>query len=303
MVYRTRVWRVPQALRPGDKIRLVACSGPFDHALLWRGAGWLARRYRVRVDRALFRRNGYLAGTDAERRAEFNAALGDPTTRAIVAARGGYGAGRIAGDIDWSLLEADPKWIIGFSDVTALHIEAQRRRIVSLHAANAAGLGRGDAKTREDWLAAVEAPERQYELHATETLRSGSARGPLFGGNLSLLASHALATRVRPPAGAIVFLEDVDEAPYSIDRMLTSLRASGFFDAVAGIAVGEMVDCRPGRHGVATGQVLQDRLVDLGVPVIAGIPVGHGRNNAPVPLGSGARIDATPSRGVLVVNP
>ena len=303
MVYRGQVWRVPQALRPGDKIRLVACSGPFDHALLWRGAGWLAQRYRVRVDRALFRRDGYLAGSDAERRAELDAALRDPDARAIVAARGGYGAGRIARDVDWSLLDADPKWIVGFSDVTALHIEAQRRRIVSLHAANAAGLGRGDARTRAEWLAALEAPERQYELRADETLRTGSAVGPLFGGNLTLLASHGLATRVEPPAGAIVFFEDVDEAPYSVDRMLTSLRTSGFFDNVAGIAVGEMVGCEPRRHGVTVREVLRDRLGALGVPVIAGIPVGHGRNNAPLPLGRPAAIEATTEGSALVVNP
>lgn len=302
-VYRIGVWRVPQALRPGDKVRLIACSGPFDHTLLWRGAGWLAQRYRVRVSRALFRRDGFLAGSDAERRAELEAALRDPDARAIVAARGGYGAGRIAADVDWALLDADPKWIIGFSDVTALHIEAQRRKIVSLHAANAAGLGRGDASVRADWIARVEAPERRYELLATAILRPGSAVGPLFGGNLSLLASYGLATAARPPPGSIVFFEDVDEAPYSVDRMLTSLRTAGFFDEAAGIVVGEMTGCQPGRHGVAVEDVLRDRLAGLGVPVIIGIRVGHGRHNAPLLLGRPARVDASTQHGSLVVNP
>jgi muramoyltetrapeptide carboxypeptidase len=302
-VYRSGVWRVPQALRPGDKIRLVACSGPFDHTLLWRGAGWLAQRYRVCVNRALFRRDGYLAGSDNDRRAELEAALADPDARAIVAARGGYGAGRIARDVNWSLLETDPKWIVGFSDVTALHIEAQRRGVVSLHAANAAGLGRGDAANRERWIAALERPEQYVELPALASLRGGSATGPLVGGNLSLLASHGLATGVRPPPGAILFFEDVDEPPYSVDRMLTSLRAAGFFDTVSGVAVGEMLGCEPGRHGVPVENVLRERLADLGVPVIIGLPSGHGRNNVPLPLGCPARVVAEPSSAALVLSP
>jgi len=138
---------------------VVAPSSPFDHTLVRCGIAWLGTRYRVRFDPGLFGRDGFLAGSDERRLAELNQALADGETHAIVAARGGYGLGRIAPDLRLDALVERPKWIVGFSDLTALHLEAVRAGVMSLHAHNVAGLGRGDAAARHAWSSALEGPQ------------------------------------------------------------------------------------------------------------------------------------------------
>jgi muramoyltetrapeptide carboxypeptidase len=290
----------PPALRPGDAIRIIAPSGPFDRTLLLRGAGWLAKHFRVEFDWRLFRRRGYLAGGDDERLEELNRALRSGEIRAIVSARGGYGSTRIAHLADWNAFAQNPKWIVGFSDVTALHVEAGRLKIASLHAHNAAGLGRGDSAARELWRRSLEAPESSRRYSDLATWRSGRALGPLAGGNLTLLATCAAAGRLHLAAGSVLAIEDVGEAPYRIDRMLSALIASGALDSVAGILVGEFVDCT-GRFGVEAEDVLRERLALLRVPVLAGFPFGHGRHNDPLPFGLPAELDA--SCGALTLCP
>jgi muramoyltetrapeptide carboxypeptidase len=290
----------PPALRPGDAIRIIAPCGPFDRTLLFRGAGWLAKHFRVEFDWRLFRRHGYLAGSDAERLDELNRALSSGEIRAIVSARGGYGATRIAHLADWASFAKNPKWIVGFSDVTALHVEAARLEIASLHAHNAAGLGRGDSVARERWRVSLETPGALRRYSNLTPVRPGRAFGPLAGGNLSLLATCAAAGRLRLASGCVLAIEDVGEAPYRIDRMLSALIASGALDSVAGVLVGEFVDC-VGHFGVQVDDVLRERLAQLRVPVLAGFPFGHGRRNDPLPLGLPAELDA--SRGTLTLCP
>jgi muramoyltetrapeptide carboxypeptidase len=290
----------PPALSPGDAIRIIAPCGPFDRTLLLRGAGWLAKHFRVELDWRLFRRHGYLAGSDAERLEELNRALGSAEIRAIVCARGGYGSTRIAHLADWQALVKNPKWIVGFSDVTALHAEAARLGVASLHAHNAAGLGRGDSAARDLWRRSLEQPDERRPYSDLTPWRSGRTLGPLCGGNLTLLATCAAAGRLRLAPGCVLAIEDVGEAPYRIDRMLSALFASGALDSVAGVLVGEFVDCT-GRFGIRVEDVLRERLDQLRVPVLAGFPFGHGRRNDPLPLGLPAELDA--SQGTLTLCP
>jgi muramoyltetrapeptide carboxypeptidase len=290
----------PPALCPGDAIRIIAPCGPFDRTLLLRGAGWLAKHFRVEFDWRLFRQHGYLAGSDDDRLEELNRALRSAEIRAIVCARGGYGSTRIAHLADWPALAEHPKWIVGFSDVTALHAEAVRLGIASLHAHNAAGLGRGDSAARDLWRRSLERPAECRRYSELVPWRAGRAFGPLCGGNLTLLATCAAAGRLRLASGCVLAIEDVGEAPYRIDRMLSALLASGALDAVAGVLVGEFVDCT-GRFGVKVEDVLRERLEQLRVPVLAGFPFGHGRRNDPLPLGLPAELDA--SEGTFTLCP
>src|SRR5688572_14114904 len=149
---------VPPALTPGARIRVIAPSSAFDRTLALRGIGWLAQRYRVEFSWQSFAREGFLAGSDQRRLDELNAALECADLSAIACARGGYGLTRIAHLANWASLRMQPKWIIGFSDITALHVEAQAQGVASVHADNVAGLGRGDARARELWRDALEAP-------------------------------------------------------------------------------------------------------------------------------------------------
>jgi muramoyltetrapeptide carboxypeptidase len=287
---------VPPPVRPGDRIRIVAPSGPFDKALVWRGLGFLRQRYRIELDRGMFERQGFLAGSDERRLAELETALGDPEARAVVAARGGYGLTRIAHRVSPELLTARPKWLVGFSDFTALHVESLRAGVASMHAHNVAGLGRADDETHREWISALEGPGTPRTFEQLAVWQPGSARGPLVGGNLTVLMACAAANRLRLPQGSILFLEDVGEAPYRLDRALSALHVGGHLDAVSGIVFGEFVDCPAGRHGVTADVALRERAMALGVPVLAGLPVGHGRHNAPLVLGATASLDARSGR-------
>lgn len=282
----------PPALRPGDTIAVVASSSPFEPTPLWVGLGWLARRYRVRFTRRIFERTGYLAGADDARLAELVDALTHPEVKAILVARGGYGLSRIVHRVDWTQLRAAPRWLVGFSDVTAMHVEAARVGIMSMHACHVGALGRADAALRAGMVGALEAPLSPRRWDGLRSARAGRAEGPWFGGNLTLLHACAAAGRLEVPEGAVLLLEDVTERPYRIDRMLTTLDAGGHFDRVSAFVLGEFVGCEPGADGVRVEDVLVERLIGRGVPVVLGAPVGHGRINEPVPLGARAVVEA-----------
>lgn len=281
-------------------MRVIAVSSPFDRTLFYRGLGFLAERYRVDFAGDILSRHGFLAGTDEHRLALLEQALADPEVKAVIAARGGYGALRIAHRARWQELRARPKWLVGFSDVTSLHVEAQRAGVASLHADNAGGLGRGDARARERFVRALEAPTEARSFTSLETLFAGRTRGVLVGGNLTVLCSAHAAGRLRLPRGCVLMLEDVSEASYRVDRMLTGLLVSGALAEVSGVVLGDFTDCSPA-HGVPVEVVLRERLGELGVPVASGLPVGHGELNHPLPLGVPAELDA--SAGTLRVCP
>lgn len=292
-------FQLPPALRPGDVVAVIAPSGPFDPLPAWLGLGWLGSRYRLRFDRGLFSRTGYLAGEDARRRAELAEALGDPEVRLVLAARGGYGASRFVHQLDWTAFAARPKWIAGFSDVTALHVEAARVRVGSLHSCHLTALGRGDAHQRAAFVRAVERPSDLRSFDGLAVLRPGEADGALFGGNLTILHACAAAGRLVVPDGAIVLLEDVTERPYRVDRMLTTLEVGGHFAHTSGFVLGDFEQCGPGPDGVTVEAVLRERLGRLGVPVVSGLRVGHARHNEPMVLGGHARIDARGSKAIV----
>jgi len=249
----------------------------------------------------MLERQGYLAGSDQRRLDELNEALNDPIARALVAVRGGYGATRICSRADFSALSRHPKWCVGFSDFTAIHLEALRVGVASLHAANLTGLGRGDAAARRGWLDAVEAPLRRRVFSGLEVLCGGHASGPLVGGNLTLLFTAAASGQLALPSGAILFFEEVNEAPYRIDRMLTALMSSGKLRELGGVCLGDIAT--DGAHTVrrAALSAVLDCLSGLKVPILAGLPVGHGARNEPLPLGVPAVLDG--QRGSLVINP
>lgn len=282
---------IPPPLRPGSTVRIIAPASPFDRALALRGIAFLGERYRVEFDWRLFERDGFLAGSDARRREELIRAINAPHVAAVIAARGGYGITRIASDVDFSCLRRSPKWLVGFSDVTALHVEAQAVGVASLHAHHAAGLGRGDAHARSAWLSALETPLAPRSLHGRGRGR-GCVRGPLVGGNLTVLFTCIVTGRLRLPNGAILALEEVTEASYRVDRMLSALRLGGHLKPVAGVALGGLTDCPAGPHQVPVEQVVSRELDALGVPVVVGLPFGHDLPNEPLMFGPHAELDA-----------
>jgi muramoyltetrapeptide carboxypeptidase len=281
----------PPPLSPRDRVHVVAPSSPFPRAELLRGLAWVRDRYEVVARTSLLDRNGYLAGSDESRASALAEAMLDPRTKAIFVARGGYGATRILERLPWDAFARAPKWIVGFSDVTALHAEATARRIASIHAPNVTGLAAIDPWTRACFLRAVERPRVAIEWPALHVIREGRSEGVLVGGNLSLVCAMATGGRWNAPHGAILALEDVTERPYRLDRMLTSLRMGGHLTHLAGIVVGELTQCEAGPDGVTATDVVAEITRNLGVPVVFGAPFGHGPRNDAFTIGARARIE------------
>jgi muramoyltetrapeptide carboxypeptidase len=288
----------PPPLVPGDRVAVVAPSSPFDRAAALAGIAWLEKRYRVVYRSSLFARQGYLAGSDQRRITELQTAL-DADVRAVIAARGGYGLSRIAHLVDWTTALARPRWIVGFSDFTVLHAEAWRRQLASVHGPMVCSLGKADDRARRRWIESLEQPRSERSFRGLVSWRRGAAQGQLVGGNLAMLHACAAAGRLRVPKGAVVLLEDVGERPYRVDRMLSNLTSGGHLAKASAVLVGDFIDCTPGPDKTTVESVLRDRLRELDVPVLAGLPVGHGRRNEPVVLGQRAEVTAGPRTGTV----
>jgi muramoyltetrapeptide carboxypeptidase len=289
---------IPPPLRTDSIIRVVAPSGPFDRALFWRAVGWLAQSCQVRFDPLIFERNGFLAGSDERRRAEFQSAIDDPAAAAIVCARGGWGAARFSQSLDYSQLLRFPKWLVGFSDPTTIHMNAWRLGVATMHANNLVALGRNDTIARETWLEALRCPMKHRVLRGVAAV-AGKVSGALVGGNLTMLTCGLSTGTLSLPDGCILALEDVTESSYRVDRMLNALVSSGALDRIGAVALGEFFECDSGTHQVNVAEVLINHLLPMGIPVVTDLPFGHGRINVPLPLGPLATLDGT--RGELHV--
>jgi len=279
----------PRQVAEGSVLSVVAPSGPFNREAFEAGVKWLEERYEVRYDEGIFSRMGYLAGSDERRLDELVAALVAPDVDAILCARGGYGATRLLPGLDPVMVANANKLLVGFSDVTALHALWNRAKVRSIHAPMVSALATASDGLRESWCDALEGRRagRHWDL---ETEVFGFGEGDFFGGNLAVLVS-LLGTRFAPDVtGKILFLEDVGERPYRIDRMLTSLLQAGWFDICAGVVLGAFTDGEPGADGVSVNDVLRERLGELSVPVVSGFPAGHIDENAPLVFGAAARI-------------
>ena len=292
----------PRALRPGDSVALVSPSGPVpaervEHAV----AVLTSWELKPHVYPSVFKRFGYFGGTDEERAADLNAALNDPQMRAIWCTRGGYGVQRVVDRLDLAALARDPKLVIGFSDITALHLALWRRvGLATIHGPVAAQLDKGAGSitalgAHHAIMTAEPVIVRAQPEELTFSVRSaGRAEGTLLGGNLSLIAATIGTPDWPDLARAILLLEDVSEEPYRVDRMLTHLLRSGLLAGVAGVAIGQFTEC-----GDVTA-VIAERLGTLGVPILGGLAIGHGEQHLAVPLGTRAVLDA--DAGTLTVD-
>lgn len=296
----------PPALHPGSRVALVAAAGPIpdggvDRAMeRVRALGWepVAGRY-------CRGRRGYLSGSDAERAADLNDAIRDPAIDAVWFLRGGYGTMRILDDVDWPALARTPKSLIGYSDNTAVHLAANAVGVAAFHGPHPHTEAFPDF-ARDALVRVLTSTRPAGELPfpeawpAAETLAGGTATGPLVGGNLSLLSSTLGTPYAVQPEGAILFIEEVGEQPYRLDRMLSHLKLAGVLDAVEGIAIGGITKA-PGEDGDRVSrEVLYDRLGGLGVPVAIGFPFGHIDDNWTLPVGIRARLDADAGSLALV---
>jgi muramoyltetrapeptide carboxypeptidase len=295
----------PPRLRKGALIGLVSpASTPRPAEKIERGAKYLeALGYRVEVGKHAAREHGFLAGTDAERAEDLNRMIRDPRIDAIFALRGGYGCGRILDQVDYNALRRRPKIVSGFSDITALQLALYRQcRLVTFSGPMPAVefWKDPDPWTEENFWRLLTDAGDPGELSnpagtAIQTLHGGTASGVLLGGNLSLVAS-SVGTRLCPSfRNALLVLEEVDEAPYRVDRMLTQLRNSGVAGRMAGAIFGQFTRCDPLNANSArttAGEVIADFVAHAGKPAVGGLQHGHVPKKLTVPFGIRARLGA-----------
>jgi muramoyltetrapeptide carboxypeptidase len=292
------------ALRPGDLVAIAAPASAFDRAAFVRGAEFIAGLgYRVVWRDDILARAGHFAGDDARRAAELNAWLRDPEVKAILFARGGYGTSRIVDRLDLAALRRRPKAIAGFSDLTALLLLVARRAgIAVVHGPMVARAGTGLPGERDlarllALLSGKPGPRAHRGLHA---LHPGRARAPVTGGNLSLLA-HSIGTPFQVEArGRILFVEEVNEPLYRVDRAVRQLLLAGAFRGVAGLVLGRFSGMKPAERR-AVPQLFLEALGSRAVPAVSGLPAGHGSPNRALPFGVNATLDA--DAGTLVFDP
>jgi muramoyltetrapeptide carboxypeptidase len=301
--------RKPARLRPGDVVGLIQPAYPLEDPFDIRFVQEAIRAMGLvpKLGQSVGQRFGYLAGEDKARAADVNAMFADDGVKAVFAVRGGWGCARILPHLDWKTIAANPKLLIGYSDITALHMAiAARAGFATIHGPGAAS--DWGAKSWDSFRAlAFEGAMPTYRNPViaedrlalrewrTRAIRGGRASGRLLGGNLTVLTALLGSPYLPDFSGAILFLEDVDEAEYRVDRMLTSLSLAGVLSKVSGIVFGQCTDCKAkgGAYGGFTlSQVLEQHLAPLGVPVFEGAFFGHIRDQFSLPQGVRAEIDA-----------
>jgi muramoyltetrapeptide carboxypeptidase len=316
--------RGPRPITPGARVGLFAASSPFAPERFERGLAALARLGFVPViPDGLTARHGYLAGDDAHRLAQLERLLDDPAIDAVLAVRGGYGLHRLLDRLDPQRIARAGKWIVGFSDVTALHAAARRVGLGSAHAPVLTQLGELGPEAEQAFVEVLAGPRASIAYApptplALDALRGpdvaggtlerawaetrGRAHGVTFGGCLSVLAPLVGTPHLPDLDGTILLLEDVGETPYRLDRLLTQLLASGALRGVRGFAIGELVGCTPRTDDEPSAEaVVLERLAPLGRPIVFGLPFGHGSHNRAIALGAPATLDA--DAGTLTVAP
>lgn len=300
--------RLPPPVGPGDRIGVAALSGPIDPQRLANGLDNLRRLgFEPVLADNLTSRRGFLAGADAERLESFHRLAADPDLPAILFTRGGHGLLRILPAIDWDLLARHPRAYVGYSDLTPFLLEVVRRLgLVAFHGPLVAGeFARGLSPVEEasflDALAGRYPAEQPFTSWVRPPQNGGEVSGPLLGGCLSLLTA-LLGTPYFPDlTGALLFLEDVNEEPYRIDRMLTHFRLSDNLARLSGMIVGHLgsFDGGGAPWPADWASLLEDSLAGFGWPVALGLESGHFPPNRTLPLGLPARLDEEGRRLVL----
>jgi muramoyltetrapeptide carboxypeptidase len=303
----------PPPLAAGAAIALVAPAGPVEDAKVKEASANLARLgYRVKHYRSLSAQEGYLAGSDEARAFEIDRAFADPEVGMILCLRGGYGSPRILGLLDYEAMRRRPKIFVGYSDVTALHLAILRKAgLVTFHGPMAerdfSGKGLAPYSSKYFWsLLRAPGAEARALFEAwgagappasgsVRAISPGAAEGPLVGGNLSTICALLGTPYEIETDGAILFIEDVNEEPFRIDRMLCQLRLAGKLGGLEGALLGGFTRCeaRTTRPSFTVEDVLDQYFSELGIPVLAGFPAGHLADQATLPLGVRVRLDAT----------
>jgi muramoyltetrapeptide carboxypeptidase len=298
--------KIPPYLKRGDTIGITCPAGFMAaekaQACIETLQAW---GYEVMVGKTLGSSSqNYFSGTDEERRDELQAMLDDPSIHAILFGRGGYGMGRIIDQLNFKAFKKNPKWVIGFSDITVMHTHLfTRYKIASLHAPMAAAFNDGESENEyiQSLRKAIKGNKANYSTSAHPNNKKGIATGKLIGGNLALLA-HVIGTASDfETKNCILFIEDIGEYLYNIDRMLYQLKRNGKLAGLSGLIFGGFTDMKDTERpfGKTIEDILQEISADLDIPVCFNFPVSHGRENLALKVGAEYQLTVTPKKASL----
>ncbi|SIS70759.1 muramoyltetrapeptide carboxypeptidase [Belliella pelovolcani] len=299
---------LPKAINKGDTVGLISPSAATAERIQFMFAqeALEALGFKVKLGTNLKNRRGHLAGTDEERAADLNGMFADPEVKAIICIRGGSGAARILPLIDYELIKKNPKPILGYSDITALHNAIHAKTgLITFHGPNGTGSWNNFNVAQFDQIFFDKSlPTFENEIskgddlviknNRTITMQSGTVAGKILGGNLTVLTALSGTPYLPDFKDAILFLEDIGEDPYKIDRMMSTLKLNGTLDQIKGFVFGQCTDCTPsGGYGSLTlDDVLDDYILPLGIPAYKGAMIGHIPKQFIIPVGAQVRLDA-----------
>jgi len=298
----------PPYLKAGDTVAIVAPSGVLKNRTLEiEKAIALLKSWELEVvvGKHVFNQNNHFAGTDAERSEDFQNALNNPNIKAIWCARGGYGTVRILDALDFTTFKEHPKWIIGYSDITALHNQIHNEGVESIHAMMCTSLQDGAENIKETistFNTAIFGKPLAYTLKGSKYNKPGNVCAPLVGGNLSILYSMLGSNTSIDTSGKILFIEEIGEYEYSIDRMLQSLKRAGYFNDCKGLIVGDISKIRKNTTlwGSSVQQLILDALAEYNFPIAFNMPAGHEKDNRAMILGRTVEINVGKDISTLV---
>lgn len=289
----------PRALKTGDTLGLVAPASPIYETTVFERmlTDLKALGFNLKPGKHVRAQRGYLAGTDAERSEDLMVMFKDPEIDGIMCIRGGWGCNRILPLLDYSMVQQNPKVFCGFSDITSLHMAFyQKSNLITFHGPVGKSVWTDltsnafNAVTREGEKPSYTIPEKYDDGF---TIHPGTVKGPLFGGNLTVLVSLIGSGYLPTFENAILFLEDIGEKVYKIDRMLTQLKMAGILNQIGGFVFGKCTDCQAGDNSLTLREVFDDHIKPLGIPAFYGAMISHEDDNITLPIGISAEINAT----------
>ncbi|MBN2263498.1 MAG: LD-carboxypeptidase [Prolixibacteraceae bacterium] len=296
---------IPPYIEPGNTIGIVSTASVINQSVVEPAVELLqSLGYKVQLGSYVFSKNGQFAGTDQQRASDLQLMLDNPEVKAIICSRGGYGSLRTSELINWSGFAAKPKWIVGFSDVTALHAKIQQLGIASIHGPMPKHFTDNEQPSVgfRFLIDALNGKKLSYKVESSEFNRPGKASAPVVGGNLSMIYSLRGTPYDIDTNGKILFIEDLGEYLYHLDRMMMNLKTGGKLENLAGLIVGHFTGMKdhPNKFGKTLEEIITDAIKDYAFPVMFNFEAGHQNNNFPLKLGAEAKIVVNPKKSTFV---
>ena len=297
--------KIPSYINPGDKIRIVSPAGKVSEQNVLPAVDWLQKQgYQVELGKNVFASHFQFAGTDKQRLDDLQTAFDDTETAAIICSRGGYGTVRIIRQIDFTKFVANPKWLVGYSDITILHSCLNSRRVATIHGVMPKYFFDDDGSTSENLESLMQlltGGKASYSFKNGENNRPGKVTGELVGGNLSIISSMQGTPCELKTDGKILFLEDIDEFLYHTDRMIYQLKLSGKLENLAGLVLGDFTEMKDNESpfGKTIHEIIMDAVQEFEYPVCFGFPAGHDKKNLALAFGMNWELEVLEKKATL----